>query len=300
MSLQVRPALVPRRRPSALAPGRTLGDVVEALAAEHRTGAVQSTTGVVHLAEGEVLQVQSAAAPDLPTLLVRSGRLTEQDLLELSGTPREPLFEALLSSGRIGRGVLELCHLSAMSDAAFLALPQDSGPVRFQQGAHPQLGAIRPIDVRTLRAAVAQRRALLDRIWPCPWLDTAPVRLSANTEARTDTGWSRGQRAVVRVADGRRTPLVIARLLGRPAFATLLDVRRLAAAGLVETPPDRAGPAVVAAPVRSPVPAALAAPTALSAELSLGAGESAHGPAVPADPEVALLIRLRAALEARL
>ncbi|WP_052682191.1 hypothetical protein [Saccharothrix sp. ST-888] len=294
MDLQTRSPLVSRRRPLLLTPDRTLGDVVGMLAAERRTGAVQSTTGVVHLVEGAVLQVESVAAPDLPTLLVRSGRLTEQDLLDLVGATGLPLLEALWGSGRIGRGVLELCHLTTVSDAAFLALPHDSGPVRFQPGVHPRVGVIRPIDVGTLRAAVARRRALLDRIWPCPWLDSTPLRLSTAAPDAAGGCWSRGQRAVVNAADGRRTPLDIARLLGRPAFATLLDVRRLAAAGLVESSPEVIAAVAPAMPVR---PALSAVPTLRPTVLPGAMGRLNGG---SADPEVALLIRLRAALEARL
>ncbi|GAA2264913.1 MULTISPECIES: transcriptional regulator [Kitasatospora] len=294
MDLQTRSPLVSRRRPQLLASGRTLGDVVAELAAGRRTGIVQSTTGAVHLVDGAVLQVESAGALDLPTLLVRSGRIPAQELLDLARSCEQPLPKALLDSGRVGRGVLELCHLTALSDAAFLALPQDSGPVRFQEDVRPQDGVIRTVDVPTLRAAVARRRALLDRIWPCPRLDVAPLRLSAAGTAGVGTRWSRGQRAVMHAADGRRTPLEIARLLGRPAFATLLDVRRLAAAGLVESPPEPDFGGLLAAPPRPSPPAV---PTVRPTALPAGPVRL-HGGS--ADPDIALLIRLRAALEARL
>ncbi|MEV4193485.1 transcriptional regulator, partial [Streptomyces toxytricini] len=76
-------------------------------------------------------------------------------------------------------------------------------------------------------------------------------------------------------ADGLRTPADLAWVLGRPAFHTLLDVRRLAAAGLVETP---------LAPVRA-VRAATTLPDWMTDTQS---------------PDVALLRRLRDALEASL
>lgn len=81
------------------------------------------------------------------------------------------------------------------------------------------------------------------------------------------------QRALLAAADGERTPAELARLLGRPAFHTLLDVRRLAAAGLVETPLDPG-------PEPAPPPPVPALPVA--------------------DPDIALLRRLRDALEAHL
>lgn len=65
----------------------------------------------------------------------------------------------------------------------------------------------------------------------------------------------------------------IAQELGRSAFHTLVDLRRLAASGLVEAVREPTGPA---------------APATARIEL----------PEVTADPDVALLRRLRDALEA--
>ncbi|PRH80688.1 hypothetical protein C6N75_02690, partial [Streptomyces solincola] len=82
------------------------------------------------------------------------------------------------------------------------------------------------------------------------------------------------QRALLARADGRRTPAQLARDLGRPAFHTLLDIRRLAAAGLVATP-------------REPAPTAPPTVPGWVADIA-------------ADPDIALLRRLRDALEAHL
>ncbi|MFD0379672.1 transcriptional regulator, partial [Streptomyces sp. NPDC127112] len=71
-----------------------------------------------------------------------------------------------------------------------------------------------------------------------------------------------------------RTPADLAWVLGRPAFHTLLDVRRLAAAGLVETPHTRPAP-----PPAAPLPDWMTQAQS---------------------PDVALLRRLRDALEASL
>ncbi|MFV2121672.1 transcriptional regulator, partial [Streptomyces sp. Act-28] len=81
------------------------------------------------------------------------------------------------------------------------------------------------------------------------------------------------KRQLLEGADGVRTPAQLAWVLGRPAFHTVLEIRRLAAAGLVETPAPDTDPA--------PVPPSGAAPTA--------------GP-----PDIALLRRVRDALEAHL
>lgn len=108
------------------------------------------------------------------------------------------------------------------------------------------------------------------------------------------------QLAVLAAADGSRTPVQIAWHLGRSAFATLLDVRRLAATGRISMPVRAQAPA---APARSaPVPPASVPPAPLP---PVAPAPFAHGGPQPAvlsssDPSVALLLRLRAALEARL
>lgn len=132
-------------------------------------------------------------------------------------------------------------------------------------------GTVRPVSAEAVERETVRRRELLDAVWPYAAVDTAPV--VPRPAAPGQTVGAR-QRALLAAADGRRTPAELARLLGRPAFHTLLDVRRLAAAGLVETPLDPA-------PVPPPPLPAWPAPQV-------------------ADPDIALLRRLRDALEAHL
>ncbi len=116
-----------------------------------------------------------------------------------------------------------------------------------------------------------RRREFLDRIWPDPACDGAPLlRTSAHP---SDAPVPARQRRLLELADGVRTASDIARTLGRSAFHVLVDLRRLAAAGLVE--------AVRAQPLPASSPAG---------RIAL--------PEVTADPDIALLRRLRDALEA--
>ncbi|MEV4332117.1 transcriptional regulator, partial [Streptomyces sp. NPDC049597] len=87
-------------------------------------------------------------------------------------------------------------------------------------------------------------------------------------------GHPRGPGARLAWPAGVRTPSAIARALGRPAFNTLVEVRRMAAAGLVETPSEPVADA------GDPLPGWVSQ--------------------FPADPDIALLRRLRDALEASL
>jgi hypothetical protein len=78
-------------------------------------------------------------------------------------------------------------------------------------------------------------------------------------------------------ADGQRTPQELAGLLGRSAYAVTLDVRRLAAAGLIE-PPAADPPAAVPAtePAATPAVPPAAAPAATPAATSSNGGADAR------------------------
>ncbi|WP_354643435.1 transcriptional regulator [Kitasatospora camelliae] len=273
---------LPRRRRSGCAPATAFEAVLADLAADRATGALNGPAGTVHLVDGGVVHAESPQATDVGTLLTRSGRIAPQEwedcLLLSGGRPAE----YLLATGQVGRGELQLCRLTALFDAAFFVLVQDDGEFRFTPDAVPMFSLPRPMPVPDLRGAVGRRRALLDRVWPSTRLDTAPVRPRPGPPPAT-----RSRRAVLGAADGRRAPGDIARLLGRSGYGTLLDVRHLAAAGLVETAPLAAEPKPPA-PVPFPAPPETVAPSVLL-------------PGTPydqSDPEVSLLLRLRAALEA--
>lgn len=247
--------------------------VLGRLAAEGATGALLRETGTLYLRDGRVVHAESPAAPGLETLLVVSGRLPAEHwrhAVDRAGAQRR-VGRFLVESGRLALGELELCHLGALFDAAFFFLVPDGGPTRFRRGAAHWLGPIRPVPAEAVARETARRAERLAALWPYPPVDTAPVVRRAAVDAPKLTG---RQQAVLAAADGVRTPPAIARLLGRPAFHTLVDVRRLAAAGHIETP------RAPAPPPPAPVPAWVAG--------------------VAADPDVALLRRLRDALEAHL
>ncbi|MGW1883228.1 transcriptional regulator [Streptomyces sp. NPDC001970] len=243
------------------------------LAAERATGALLRDRGTLYLVDGQVVHAESPAAPGIDVLLTAAGRLgadSWQGALREAGT-HGSVGRHLVDSGRLSGGELEICHLGALFDAAYFALAPNSGPSRFRYGVAHWMGAVRPVPADAVQRETLRRRALLDRLWAHPETDTAPV--VPTTRRHGDRVVPR-RRAVLELADGVRTPGDIARALGRPAFHTLVDVRRLAAAGLVETPATAAPP--------EPPP------------------EVARVMEMSADPDVALLRRLRDALEATL
>ncbi|MFH8786615.1 transcriptional regulator [Streptomyces roseoverticillatus] len=256
---------------SPAAPAETAGRTLDRLASERATGALHGCAGALYLADGAVVHAESPAVPDLGRRLTARGRLSPQAWEEAvaEGGPGYRAGSLLVERGRLSRGELELCHLSALFDAAYFVLspldPAQRAPDRFLGEARHWLGPIRPVPVPLLRREVVRRRRLLERAWPRPEVDAAPVVRTCGGERAGPAG-AGGRRAVLAAADGVRTPVQIARALGRSAFATLFDVRRLAAAGLVRTPCADA--------------------------------PAAPGPPPPAALELSLLYRIRDALEA--
>lgn len=248
-----------------------LGD----LSAQRATGALVGAGGTLYLVDGDVTYAESPRAPGIESLLTAPGRVPRQAwqrALDRAGTCRS-VGACLVESGSIARGELEVWCTRALFDAAYFALDPEGGPGRFRRGAQHWFGAVRPVAAAAVSQENRRRRRLLAALWPCSRIDTEPVVRLGGRPGRV----SRGQRRVLEVADGRRTPADIARLLGRPAFHTLVDVRRLAAAGQI----------------RSPLPGShtprARAPDWVS---QLSAGSEAN--------DIALLRRIRDALEARL
>ncbi|MFJ9742694.1 transcriptional regulator [Streptomyces sp. NPDC101166] len=249
--------------------GGGVSPMLNRLAAERATGVLERERGVIYLADGWVVHAESSHSPGLEVLLLTHGTVDPGVWREAVEHADEERGAAglLLEAGRIGRGALELCHLGALYDAAYFALAPSSTPGHFRYGPGNWFGVLRPVPVAAVERETLRRRELLDRLWPDPLPDSAPL-LPAEPVAAP--GLTARQRAVLALVDGVRTASDIARELGRQAFATLVDVRRLAAAGLLTA--------------QFPPPVPLPAP----------------GLALPRvnDPDITLLKRLRDALEA--
>ncbi|SHN00743.1 hypothetical protein SAMN05216499_11829 [Actinacidiphila paucisporea] len=244
------------------------------LAEQRATGVLLRDTGALYLADGEVVHAESPAAPGIEVLLTAGGRLSPETWQEAVAAAGAACATGrwLIEHRRLAAGELEISRLGALYDAAYFVLLPAAGPTRFRHGVRHWFGSLGGVPVARVEYETRRRRLLLDSLWPHPRLDAAPVTVAR--AALRPAAWPpfvpRRQAAVLDLADGVRTPSAIAALLGRPAFHALLDVRRLAALGLVETP--RGG---TRAPARAP----------------------AWFQNIGDDPDAALLRRLRVALE---
>ncbi|MFJ4205957.1 hypothetical protein ACIP2Y_40870 [Streptomyces sviceus] len=277
------------------------------LAAERATGVLVRERGTLHLADGKVVHAESPAAPGADVLLAAHGTLD-------AGIWRQALAESIASTGGAGTGVrrltgaeavhragrrlvarglltpgaLELCRLTALYDAAYFALAPSSTPGRFRYGTEdgPDApaeaprepdrtpGIPHPVPVADLERETLRRRDLLHGIWP----DALPDEVPLTREHRPACPPLPARRlAVLARVDGIRTASEIARELGRPAFHTLVDIRRLVAAGVVSPRPPVSFTEPRPGPPGDGVPL---------------------GPVEPVDPHITLLKRLRDALEA--
>jgi hypothetical protein len=147
--------------------------------------------------------------------------------------------------------------LGATYDAAYFGLSETDAPVEFLAGATHWLGQVVHIDATAVDREVHRRIRLLDEIHPNPRVDVAPV-IPVTRPPRERITITAPQWELLVHADGQRTPADLAQLLGRAGYAIIQELRRMAAAGLIEAPEQR--PVEPPEFVRLPHPRGVAVP----------------------------------------
>ncbi|WP_238011984.1 ADAM 12 protein [Dactylosporangium sp. AC04546] len=293
-------------RQPRLARGTSPVKALGQLAAAGVTGAltvVGEPGGVVFLREGRVTGVESPAAPSVDRLLTACGRVEEQVWETIPSLPAR----ALVEGGHVTAAELELCAVQALYDAAFFVLSTKGADLRFDAGIEHWLGAENTVTADQLCDHVVRQRRMIDEVHPSEATDLAPVvpvlRPGLDRVLLSGLQWE-----IVLHADGRRTPQDLAGLLGRSAYAVTLDVRRLAAAGLVTAPAVAQAPEdpeAVVAPGEPELPKRVPGtytfddpPAQRRRELPAGVSALAVLPgAIDRSPDDSLLKRIRSALQ---
>ena len=223
-------------------PSRRVRDALEPWCAVGATGALRVLDppgGTVYLIRGRISYAEFAPACGVDRLLTASGRVSAEGWRAAlaAGRGARRVGDALVEQGLVSPSELEVAVLSAIHGAAHFLFPLDTD-VRFELGAEHVLGPVVGLDLTTVCDEVDRRRRMLADAWPDARMDSHAVvparRLAGHHVALTGLQWE-----IVANADRRRTPVDLARSLGRDTFATLLEARRLARAGLVE--PGRPG-----------------------------------------------------------
>ncbi|OHV32640.1 MULTISPECIES: hypothetical protein [Pseudofrankia] len=216
--------------------------------------------GTIVLDSGLVIAAETAAAPGLEPLLLRSGRISGEDWTETfaQAAPEGRLRAALVERGLLGSASVQVLTQTAAMDAVFAlalaevhtCLPDPAGP------SMPPLVPIVPgMDVgrvvretrRRLDVAAGWRELGLD-----PWVRPHPTA--------SDPPIDEGRAEILTRVNGRRTCRDIAFLLGRGLYAVMSDLGLLLQDGQIALRPP--GPAAVASPPGPARPGRVPPPTA--------------------------------------
>jgi len=230
------------------------------------TGAVRvldAPGGAVYLVEGQIDHVECPVLSGVDRLLTASGRLPSEiwRAALLAGRSQNRVGAELVATGLLTSAELKAVVLLALYDAALVLFDAALG-VQFEPGVRHPMGTQCVLDLVVVCREVDRRKRMLAAAYPDAAIDTAAVlpvrRLPDQFVALTALQWE-----VVANADRRRSPVDLARLLGRDAFTIMLEVRRLARAGLVEAGrpnPSAAAESVATVRARAAVPVVPARP----------------------------------------
>ncbi|WP_159400955.1 MarR family transcriptional regulator [Streptomyces sp. NRRL B-24484] len=215
--------------------------------------------GVFHLASGVVTAVDSPGAPDVATLLLRSGRVstTDWEAACRAGAAGERTGAELVARDLLGAAELQLmCTMAALDGAFAVAAGRVDGCTLAGGPARHHLPAPQGVDPEWLLHETDRRLRALAALRPplCPLRDRIGPTTGARREAAAGSaGRLTGERReILRCADGRRSARDIAFRLGRGLYAVTVELSRLLAEGLVEVVPHGpapAGPGALPAPV---------------------------------------------------
>ena len=235
--------------PALATPSSPLRDALEPWCGAGSTGVLRvldPPCGAVYLTDGNITYAESAPACGLDRLLTASGRVPAETWRSAvaEGRPSRRVGETLVKQGVMTPVELETEVLAAIYGAGLFLL--DAGAdAHFEIGVEHMVGPVVALDLYAAFSELYRRRRILAETFEDSSVDDHAVvpirRLPGHNVALTSLQWE-----IVAHADRRRSPVELARSLGRDTYATLLAARRLARAGLVE--PGKAASTTAAPP----------------------------------------------------
>ncbi|MFD0278481.1 MarR family transcriptional regulator [Kitasatospora sp. NPDC127111] len=250
--------------PATPTPGDSLVSVTSEVERRARTGRFSGALrvagdpgGQFHFRTGAVVEVSSPGAPDVETLLLHSGRVSESDWTAAlrAGAAGDRAGAELVARGLVGRAELQLvCLMAALDGALAIGMGRIDG-FSFDPGAPFQhLAAPQGIESDWLLQEAARRIGVIAALAaPHPPFSSRPQPTAAG--ARLLEGPVDGdRREILKRVNGRRSARDIAFLLGRSLYAVTVEMARMQGEGLIETAPE-VRPATATGPGPAPLPA---------------------------------------------
>lgn len=214
-------------------------------AAERITGALRVSGGpggVLWFRDGLVVAAQSPGAPGVEALLIRTGRVSDEDWARDGGV------DHAASAGCIGAAHRQVLQFMANQDALFAMLvgsidacvlePDPSVPHAIQgQDATALLNAaFRKLDALALlpQAVLPHRERLIAA--------SADDGRGAFESGSSGIWPSELRKVILGYADGRRTARDIAFVAGRSLYAVTVEMSRMLVEGLLQEPPPHIEP----------------------------------------------------------
>jgi hypothetical protein len=191
------------------------------------TGAVRvldAPGGTVYLTEGRISYAECPLACGINRLLTGSGRLSSQSWRAVLATGRSGarVGAELSRLGLMPPAEVEIAVLAAIYAAAHFLFNARSR-IRFEIGVTHPIGAVTDVDLQTACSEVDRRHQVLSEAWSDSGIDTTVIvparQIDGHYVSLTALQWE-----IIVAAGRRRTPIEMARAMGRDTFATLLAV----------------------------------------------------------------------------
>jgi hypothetical protein len=244
-----------------------LGEALKESAATRFSGVLRVDGwpgATVYLAGGGIAACETPGAPSLEVVLLRSRRVSESAwdaAFAAAAIANRHLTTELVKRELVRAGELEALLRTALADAIFALVSGQVDACRAEMSAVSSPLSLTPAARSGWLLAEATRRVQVlasfpepavsaqDRIAVAPVSAVAPVAADAAHVVRRGLAPSEGEAEILALADGRRTARDLAFALGRGLYATLLQLTRMRANGLVvirppgtEYPPDEEEP----------------------------------------------------------